>query len=85
MGRSVLARTLAHVTRRPAPAPAPSAADALLPPDTVALPTEQDIFPRSHGPESDVDPEAARRMGLSVKEIAFFKEFGVSSSLKTHR
>ena len=76
MGRSVLACTLAHVARRPAPAPALAAADALLPPDTVASPTEQDIFPRSHGPESDVDPEAARRMGLSSKEIAFFKEFG---------
>ena len=30
----------------------------------------------SHGPEADPDPEAAGRIGLSDREVAFFKRFG---------
>ena len=49
---------------------------------TAAAPTE-DVDARefpvgfsAHGPDRDVDPAAARRMGMSPAETAFFKEFG---------
>ena len=49
---------------------------------TAATPTEDADareFPvgfSAHGPDRDVDPAAARRMGMSPAETAFFKEFG---------
>lgn len=69
MGRFVLARTLAHVRLEPeSDLPSPRAHSLVAKAD--------DIFPQSHGPELDVEPEAARQMSLSEREIAFFKEFG---------
>ena len=68
MGRSVLVRTLAHL-RQASDLVAGAACTQRLGAEA------DDIFPRSHGPESDCDPEAARQMRLSDKEIAFFKEF----------
>ena len=71
----MLRATLAHL--QPSSRAAPAATAAASPRTTTV--EEQLAFPRgfsSHGPEADVDPAAARQMGLSAKEIAFFKEFG---------
>ena len=68
----LLRNTLAHLRPHPPhPAAAPAAA--------TELSVEELAFPAgfsSHGPEADVDPDAARKMGLSPKEVAFFKERG---------
>ena len=77
-GASHVRNTLAHL-RPDVPRPTPAAA-------TELSVEEQLAFPKgftSHGPEADVDPDAARKMGLSPKEVAFFMERGfiVSSPL----
>jgi hypothetical protein len=68
----MLRATLAHLCPD---APRPTAGSV-----ATALTVEQQLaFPRgfsSWGPEADVDPSAARKMGLSPKEVAFFKENG---------
>ena len=70
---SVLRATLVHLCPD---APRPTASPAAC----TTLTVEQQLaFPRgfsSWGPEADVDPSAARKMGLSAKEVAFFKEQG---------
>ena len=68
---AVLHNTLAHL-RPDAPRPAPAAATELSVEEQLAFPKGFS----SHGPEADVDPDAARKMGLSPKEVAFFKERG---------
>lgn len=69
----VLRSTFAHLHPGDRPSATPAAA-------TTTLTAEQQLaFPRgfsSWGPEADVDPVAARKMGLSPKEVAFFKEQG---------
>ena len=47
--------------------------------DCAAQQQRQQEFPvgfSSHGPDKDVDPAAARRIGLSAAETAFFKQYG---------
>ena len=66
--RTRLRAVLSHI--RPSTAAHPAA----------AISTEQDAeFPvgfSSHGPDKDVDPAAARKIGMSPAETAFFQEFG---------
>jgi hypothetical protein len=70
--RSVLRATLHHLC--------PDAPSTASPAACTTLTVEQQLaFPRgfsSWGPEADVDPSAARKMGLSAKEVHFFKEQG---------
>ena len=68
MADRVLRATLRHL--RPAHA---ASAQAPVADDGA---TEAGPITRFHGPDADVDPAAARRMGLSAAEVEFFKEFG---------
>ena len=70
--RTRLHATLGHL--RPKVVATPAA--VISPADPEAAAPEFPIGFGSHGPDRDVDPEGARRMGMSAKESVFFKEFG---------